>query len=46
MDVYEVLLAILHVHNISFDEFEEMRNKKSQEKGVFEKRIFLISVDE
>ena len=46
VDVYEVLLAILHAHNISLDEFEEMCNKKSQEKGVFEKKIFLISVDE
>lgn len=46
VDVYEVLLAILHVHNVSLDEFEEMCNKKSQEKGAFEKKIFLVSVDE
>lgn len=46
VDIYEVLLAILHARNISFDEFEEICNKKSQEKGVFEKKIFLISVEE
>lgn len=46
VDIYEVLLAILHAHDISFDEFEEMCNKKSQEKGNFEKKIFLISVEE
>lgn len=46
VDIYEVLLAILHSRNISFDEFEKIRNNKSKERGIFEKKIYLVSVEE
>lgn len=43
-DIYEVLLATLEHMSISFESFEEIRNKKVLEKGGFSKRIFLDSV--
>lgn len=43
-DIYEVLLAMLEYIGISFESFEELRNKKVLEKGGFSKRIFLDSV--
>lgn len=46
VDIYEVLLAILHIRNISFEKFEEIRNNKAEERGNFEKKVFLISVEE
>lgn len=46
VDIYEVLLAILHIHNISIEDFKEICNRKAEERGTFENRIFLISVDE
>lgn len=45
-DVYEVLLAILRDRGISFDEFDSIRRKKASERGVFEEKIFLVSVEE
>lgn len=45
-DIYEVLLAILHDRDISFAEFEAMRQKKASERGAFEEKVFLISVEE
>lgn len=43
-DIYEVLMAILEHRGISFESFEELRNKKVLEKGGFSQRIFLDSV--
>lgn len=45
-DIYEVLLAMLEHMGVSFESFEELRNKKVLEKGGFSKRIFLDSVIE
>lgn len=46
VDIYEVLLAILRTRKVSFDEFEKIRYSKVQERGTFEKKVFLISVEE
>lgn len=45
-DIYEVLLAILDIRNISIDEFEKIRYHKIQERGNFQNKVFLISVEE
>lgn len=46
VDIYEVLLSILCTRGVSFDEFEKIRHKKIQERGAFEKKVFLVSVEE
>lgn len=45
VDIFQVVLTILDEHGISFNEFEEMRQKKAIEKGEFKKRLFLICVE-
>lgn len=45
-DLEEVLRAILAVKNVTYQQFEEIRNKKVQKRGAFEKRLFLQYVDE
>lgn len=45
-DIYEVLLSILCTRGVSFDEFEKIRYRKVQERGAFEKKVFLVSVEE
>ncbi len=44
VDIYEVILAILSNNNISFKTFEEIRNQKAHEKGLFKDKVFLLSV--
>lgn len=39
-DVLEVIEALYCAANISYDTVREIRNKKAEEKGCFEKRIF------
>lgn len=45
-DLYEVVLAILDNNNISLEQFENIRYQKALEKGRFEKKILLLSVNE
>lgn len=45
-DIVQVIYAILKHKGISIAEFEEIRNKKVQEKGGFDERIFLKEVRE
>ena len=40
-DVTEVILAILKVKEVSFDEFERLRLDKVNKRGAFEDKIFL-----
>lgn len=40
-DIEEVLRAILDVKNLSYDEFEEIRNEKVKKRGAFKRKIFL-----
>lgn len=45
-DLEEVLRAILDAKNISYEEFEKIRNSKVNKRGAFKKKIFLESVEE
>ena len=45
-DLEEVLRAILDVKNVSYEEFENIRNTKVEKRGAFKKKIFLESVSE
>jgi len=44
-DLEEVLRAILDAKSISYEEFENIRNKKVEKRGAFKERIFLETVD-
>ena len=44
-DLYEIMLAILKSRQISVNEFEAIRLKKVQERGAFDQKILLISVE-
>ena len=45
-DLEEVLRAILDVKSVSYEEFENIRNTKTEKRGAFKKKIFLESVSE
>lgn len=45
-DIEEVIHAILKFKGISYDEFEKLRLKKLKERGAFDNRIRLLSVEE
>ncbi len=44
-DVFDVYNALLKVHSISNEEIEKVRNKKIEERGNFDKRIYGIHFD-
>ena len=43
-DLEEVLRAILNVKKVTYDEFENLRNKKVEKRGAFKDKIFLETV--
>ncbi|MGY6529613.1 MAG: hypothetical protein ACXITR_06755 [Cyanobacterium sp.] len=45
-DVYEVLSAIIKVYELNEEEIKEVQKEKGEERGIFDKRIQLISVYE
>lgn len=45
-DIVEVIYGILGTMNISVQEFEKLRLNKKEEKGAFEKKIYLEEADE
>lgn len=45
-DMEEVLRAILDVKKVSYEGFENIRNKKVEKRGAFKDKIFLIDVTE
>lgn len=45
-DIEEVIHAILKFKGISYEEFEKLRLKKLKERGAFDNRIRLLSVEE
>lgn len=45
-DIYEVILAILDLNNVSFNSFEEVCKQKRDKRGSFKNKIFLLSVKE
>lgn len=45
-DILELLHAATKIHDSSFDELEKVRKAKAEKRGGFEKRIFLIEVED
>ena len=45
-DLEEVLRAILDVKKVTYEEFEEIRNKKVEKRGAFKEKIYLEGVQE
>ena len=46
IDIFTVIINILKIKGISFDEFMKLYCKKLEEKGGFEKRIYLIGEED
>ncbi|MBQ3494733.1 MAG: nucleoside triphosphate pyrophosphohydrolase [Clostridia bacterium] len=44
-DVLEVLYAIMKQKNVSFQQIEEIRKQKAKNRGGFDKKLFLESVE-
>ena len=44
-DIFEVLQAICAVYDISMERIFELKNKKAAERGSFEKKIYLRTVE-
>ena len=40
-DVVEVIYGILKSKNVTFEQFEQVRNSKKQKRGGFEQKVFL-----
>ena len=45
-DILELLHASTKIHGFSFEELENIRKAKAEKRGGFEKRIFLIEVED
>ena len=45
-DILELLHAAIKIHGSSFEELEKIRKAKAEKRGGFEKRIFLIEVED
>lgn len=45
-DILELLHAATKIHASSFEELEKIRQAKAEKRGGFEKRIFLIEVED
>lgn len=45
-DMLELIHALAKVHGSSIDEVEQIRAKKSEKRGGFEEKIFLIEVED
>ncbi|GKW45865.1 nucleoside triphosphate pyrophosphohydrolase [Planococcus sp. NCCP-2050] len=45
-DILELLHSAVKLHGSSFEELEEVRKQKAEKRGGFEKRIFLIEVED
>ena len=44
-DVFEVFMTILDFNGFTFQDIEEMRMRKKEVRGGFEKRLYLIKVE-
>ncbi|TWT01864.1 nucleoside triphosphate pyrophosphohydrolase [Planomicrobium sp. CPCC 101079] len=45
-DILELIHAATKIHGSSFEELEEVRKQKTEKRGGFEKRVFLIEVED
>lgn len=43
-DLLEIIHSLVEVHGSTFEQVEQIRHKKSEERGRFEDRIFLVEV--
>ena len=46
VDIVELIYAAVKLHDVSLEEFEEIRLNKKKKKGDFEKGIYLNSISE
>lgn len=44
-DIFEVLIKIMKMKNITFTELKEARNKRIKDKGAFDNNVFLLFVE-
>jgi predicted house-cleaning noncanonical NTP pyrophosphatase (MazG superfamily) len=45
-DLLEIIHALAECHGASFNEVEEVRQKKAEKRGGFKEKIFLIDVED
>jgi predicted house-cleaning noncanonical NTP pyrophosphatase (MazG superfamily) len=45
-DLMEIIHALAECHGASFEEVEEVRQKKAEKRGGFKEKIFLIEVED
>lgn len=45
-DILEVIYSLSEVHGKGFEDIEELRQKKFNERGGFKKKIYLINVED
>jgi predicted house-cleaning noncanonical NTP pyrophosphatase (MazG superfamily) len=45
-DLMEIVHAFAKAHGTTLEEIEEIRRKKAEKRGTFEKKIFLIEVED
>ncbi|MGI2328126.1 nucleoside triphosphate pyrophosphohydrolase [Planococcus sp. YIM B11945] len=45
-DILEIIHAAAKIHGSSYEQLEEIRKEKAEKRGGFEKRIFLIEVED
>lgn len=45
-DILELIHAATKIHGSSFEQLEEVRKAKAEKRGGFDKRIFLIEVED
>ena len=45
-DILELINAALKIHGATIEQLEEVRRAKAEKRGGFEKRIFLIEVED
>ena len=45
-DLMEIMFALIKSHDSTLEEVEKIRRKKAQTRGAFEKKIFLVEVED
>ncbi|RAZ81130.1 nucleoside triphosphate pyrophosphohydrolase [Planococcus halotolerans] len=45
-DILELMYAAVKIHGATIEQLEEVRRSKAEKRGGFEKRIFLIEVED
>ena len=45
-DIMELVISLAQIHHASIEEVERVRQKKEKERGGFNKKIFLVEVED